>query len=178
MVARQGNLLRSCSISHIVPTHREGKDPSLFRNPNLRSACFTSQLPQTSSSHRSSVIKSLISVSHTSTLPSKQQPPNPPPNPPYHYHHQNNQPRNLQNRHPIPLPRHPPHPPQAPAYTRAHSRKDFIGVVKNILRARVVVDVECDVFELRGFRAEGREEVGVLRLVGLRGGRHCRVVRW
>lgn len=97
-----------------------------------------------------------------SPSPPKQQPPNPAQHKPRHHPAHNQDRRQLEHRHAITLPRHASQPARTAADVVGHAAEDLGGRVDRLLRARIVVDVQCDVLELGGFGGEGGEEGGVL----------------
>ena len=79
-----------------------------------------------------------------------------------HQKHNDQHPSQFHDAQFVTLAGHAGHSPHGAAHRGAHVAEDFVGVVQGALRAGIVVDVEGDVFQLRGFRGQRGQEGVVL----------------
>ena len=125
--------------------------PSSCHPPIVSTPCWpTVNMPERSSSSPKTLKQPFLSkpysISSSTHLFPKDQPQDPSANPVYQEHRDNKNPRQLQYCHLIALFCHSRHTSCGPADTRAHIAEHLIGVVQCLLRPRIVVDIERDVF--------------------------------
>lgn len=153
-----GMLVRRCACS--IPCHRLF---SLQRNVHAPS---NTQIPVLCSlTPVSSLLPLPTPSSSCSSSPPKNQPQHPPTDPPHQQPPHDDNARHLRDRDFVTLSCHARETARRAAQVGAHGGEDFIGVVQRALIARVVVDVQRDVFQRRSLRAERGEERVVLSVV-------------
>jgi hypothetical protein len=156
---------------HPRPVHKHN-------NPNSTAPCSNPQhLPPKSKTSLPPSNPTIHQKVYTSTLRSSIPSPKPAQNPPKHHHRSNNDPRQFQHGHFIPLARHHSQSPCASFQARRHVREGLGSVVDDVLVARIVVDVDCDAAQGGDFGLQGGE--GVVVLSGWKGQlRSCDVFFW